>query len=70
MVLNNLSDIAIKENQFDRLKTYAERSIALAGEMEDEGTLISGQTQPGGLSAEPAGICGGTGTGFSSSCFV
>ncbi|HPH30802.1 MAG TPA: sensor histidine kinase [Chitinophagaceae bacterium] len=43
VVLNNLSDIAIKENQFDRLKTYAERSIALAGEMEDEGTLISGK---------------------------
>ena len=41
VVLNNLSDIAIKENQFDLLKTYAERSIALAGEMEDDGTLIS-----------------------------
>ena len=43
MVLNNLSDIAIKENQFDRLKAYAERSIALAGELEDDGTMISGK---------------------------
>jgi len=43
IALNNLSDIAIKENQFDLLKTYAERSIALAGELEDDGTLISGK---------------------------
>lgn len=43
VVLNNLSDIAIKENQFDRLKAYAERSIALAVEMEDDGTMISGK---------------------------
>lgn len=43
VVLNNLSDIAIKENQFDLLKSYADRSIALSVEMEDDGTMISGK---------------------------
>ncbi len=43
VALNNLSDIAIKENQFDQLKIYAERSIALAAELEDDGTMISGK---------------------------
>jgi signal transduction histidine kinase len=42
-VLNNLSDIAIKENQFDLLKEYANRSIALSVELEDDGSLISGK---------------------------
>ena len=39
--LNNLSDIAIKENQFDLLKTYADRSIALSAALEDDGSLAS-----------------------------
>jgi signal transduction histidine kinase len=41
VVLNNLSDIAIKENKFDQLKIYGERSLALARELEDDGTMIS-----------------------------
>jgi two-component system, NarL family, sensor kinase len=43
IVLNNLSDIAIKESQFDLLKEYANRSIALSVELEDDGSLISGK---------------------------
>lgn len=41
IALNNLSDIAIKENQFDLLKIYGDRSTQLALEMEDDGTMVS-----------------------------
>lgn len=43
IALNNLSDIAIHENQFDLVKNYALRSIALSEDMKDDGTLISGK---------------------------
>ena len=39
IALNNLSDLAIKENNFHLLRTYGERSAQLANEMEDEGIL-------------------------------
>ncbi|MEO5943028.1 MAG: sensor histidine kinase [Ferruginibacter sp.] len=38
--LNNISDIAIKEGDFEILKTYAERSIQLFTEMEDDGGMV------------------------------
>ncbi|MGG9960553.1 tetratricopeptide repeat protein [Ferruginibacter sp. SUN106] len=38
--LNNLSDIAIKEGNFEILQTYGERSVQLAGEMGDDGTMV------------------------------
>jgi two-component system, NarL family, sensor kinase len=39
IALNNLSDLAIRENNFYLLKKYGERSTQLANEMQDEGTL-------------------------------
>jgi two-component system NarL family sensor kinase len=39
IVLNNLSDIAIRENNFALLKTYGERSAQLAVELQDDGSL-------------------------------
>jgi len=39
IALNNLSDLAIRENNFNLLKTYGERSAQLATEMQDDGTL-------------------------------
>ncbi|MDN3655605.1 tetratricopeptide repeat protein [Ferruginibacter paludis] len=40
MTLNNLSDIAIRENDFEKLKIYGDRSTALATELQDDGTLL------------------------------
>ncbi|GAB2826138.1 hypothetical protein GCM10027043_29630 [Ferruginibacter profundus] len=39
--LNNLSDIAIKEGDFEILKTYGERSVLLSEAMQDDGTMVS-----------------------------
>jgi len=38
--INNLSDIAIKEGDFEILKAYGERSVQLSAEMEDDGSMV------------------------------
>jgi len=41
IALSNLSDIAIKENDFEILKSYGERSTQLSLDMGDDGTMVS-----------------------------